>query len=145
MSHVSLEGAQEWQALVAALEAAGVEVLTADAQGLPEPCRPPFRPGFEPFSPAESDGDRSFRGVLGGFWEDEVFPNNWFSTHSDGRVVIYPMKVPSRAAEVREDVLSLVRRRFKLQEIHFGPVFSRFEPFSYYFLARIVMDVLIEM
>ena len=37
--------------------------------------------------------------------EDEVFPNNWFSTHSDGRVVIYPMKVPSRAAEIREEQL----------------------------------------
>ena len=73
MSHVSLEGAQEWQALVAALEAAGVEVLTADAQGLPEPCRPPFRPGFEPFSPRfrcrkrrGSKLSRRFRWLLGG-------------------------------------------------------------------------------
>lgn len=28
---------QEWQSLVSALEAAGVEVLTAEAQGLPDP------------------------------------------------------------------------------------------------------------
>lgn len=28
-----------------------------------------------------------------------VFPNNWFSTHADGRLVIYPMFTPSRRAE----------------------------------------------
>lgn len=42
--------------------------------------------------------------------QDEVFPNNWFSTHSDGRVVLYPMKVPSRAAEIRFDIVETVRR-----------------------------------
>ena len=43
-------------------------------------------------------------------FQDEVFPNNWFSTHSDGRVVLYPMKVPSRAAEIRFDIVETVRR-----------------------------------
>ncbi|MBK8338568.1 MAG: amidinotransferase [Flavobacteriales bacterium] len=28
-----------------------------------------------------------------------VFPNNWFSTHADGTVVLYPMCTPSRRAE----------------------------------------------
>jgi hypothetical protein len=28
-----------------------------------------------------------------------VFPNNWFSTHADGSVVLYPMCTPSRRAE----------------------------------------------
>jgi hypothetical protein len=28
-----------------------------------------------------------------------VFPNNWFSTHADGQLVIYPMFTPSRRAE----------------------------------------------
>ena len=28
-----------------------------------------------------------------------VFPNNWFSTHADGSVVIYPMLTPSRRRE----------------------------------------------
>ncbi|MBL7950941.1 MAG: amidinotransferase [Flavobacteriales bacterium] len=28
-----------------------------------------------------------------------VFPNNWFSTHADGTVVLYPMLTPSRRAE----------------------------------------------
>src|SRR5688572_19450513 len=28
-----------------------------------------------------------------------VFPNNWFSTHADGSVVLYPMCTPSRRVE----------------------------------------------
>lgn len=28
-----------------------------------------------------------------------VFPNNWFSTHADGTVVLYPMQAPSRRRE----------------------------------------------
>ena len=35
--HGRCPAAQEWQSLVSALEAAGVEVLTAEAQGLPDP------------------------------------------------------------------------------------------------------------
>jgi hypothetical protein len=45
---------------------------------------------------------------------DALFPNNWVSFHADGRVVLYPMLVPSRRAEVRETVaaeLGLVGRR----------------------------------
>lgn len=30
---------------------------------------------------------------------DAIFPNNWFSHHSDGRLVIYPMLAPNRRAE----------------------------------------------
>ena len=82
---------------------------------------------------------------------DEVFPNNWFSTHGDGQLVIYPMKarkavfrsrwpgsgkqklkiapleavfwgwapglqVPSRAAEIRPDIVERVRKEFDLAE-----------------------------
>ncbi|MEO0420805.1 MAG: arginine deiminase-related protein [Pseudomonadota bacterium] len=35
---------------------------------------------------------------------DAVFPNNWFSTHADGRFVLYPMLAPNRRAERRADV-----------------------------------------
>ncbi|MEM9383764.1 MAG: arginine deiminase-related protein [Pseudomonadota bacterium] len=35
---------------------------------------------------------------------DAVFPNNWFSTHADGRLVLYPMLAPNRRAERRADV-----------------------------------------
>lgn len=34
---------------------------------------------------------------------DAVFPNNWFSTHPDGTVLIYPMEVASRRREIRPD------------------------------------------
>ena len=43
---------------------------------------------------------------------DAVFPNNWFSTHADGTVVLYPMLAPARRAERRPDVLlELVERQ----------------------------------
>ncbi|MEL7538896.1 MAG: arginine deiminase-related protein [Pseudomonadota bacterium] len=35
---------------------------------------------------------------------DALFPNNWFSTHADGRFVTYPMLAPSRRAERRDDI-----------------------------------------
>ncbi|HRD52790.1 MAG TPA: arginine deiminase-related protein [Flavobacteriales bacterium] len=33
-----------------------------------------------------------------------VFPNNWFSTHDDGTLVLYPMLTPSRRAERDPDL-----------------------------------------
>ena len=30
---------------------------------------------------------------------DSIFPNNWFSTHSDGTLVLYPMFAPNRRLE----------------------------------------------
>jgi hypothetical protein len=36
---------------------------------------------------------------------DAVFPNNWFSTHADGSVVLYPMHAPNRRDERRFDLL----------------------------------------
>ena len=30
---------------------------------------------------------------------DSIFPNNWFSTHADGTLVLYPMLAPNRRAE----------------------------------------------
>src|SRR5690606_32657695 len=43
---------------------------------------------------------------------DAIFPNNWFSTHDDGTVVLYPMHAPSRRAEVRPDVIDALATRF---------------------------------
>lgn len=37
---------------------------------------------------------------------DAVFPNNWFSTHPDGRLVLYPMEAESRRREVRPEFAS---------------------------------------
>ena len=30
---------------------------------------------------------------------DEIFPNNWFSSHPDGKLVLYPMAAPNRRLE----------------------------------------------
>lgn len=34
---------------------------------------------------------------------DEVFPNNWFSTHEDGTLILYPMFAPNRSLERMSD------------------------------------------
>jgi hypothetical protein len=36
---------------------------------------------------------------------DAVFPNNWFSTHADGTLVVYPMATPMRRGERRVEAL----------------------------------------
>ena len=40
---------------------------------------------------------------------DEVFPNNWFSTHADGTLVRYPMLAPNRRLERRDDLVDALR------------------------------------
>ena len=36
---------------------------------------------------------------------DSIFPNNWLSTHADGRVVLYPMEAENRRTERRTDIV----------------------------------------
>lgn len=36
---------------------------------------------------------------------DSIFPNNWISTHNDGRVVLYPMEAENRRTERRADII----------------------------------------
>ena len=48
---------------------------------------------------------------------DAVFPNNWFSTHEDGRVVLYPMYNPSRRAERRRDLIERLRKSYQVTEV----------------------------
>lgn len=36
---------------------------------------------------------------------DAIFPNNWMSTHADGRLVLYPMQVANRRPERRPDII----------------------------------------
>ena len=43
---------------------------------------------------------------------DAVFPNNWFSTHADGRLVLYPMRSPIRRLERREELIAELRARY---------------------------------
>lgn len=48
---------------------------------------------------------------------DSVFPNNWFSTHADGRIVVYPMHATNRRAERRHDVLEHLRAEYRVREL----------------------------
>ena len=48
---------------------------------------------------------------------DSVFPNNWFSTHSGGHVAVYPMYSPNRRPERRQDVLDMLKHRYRVQDI----------------------------
>lgn len=48
---------------------------------------------------------------------DAIFPNNWITTHEDGKVILYPMMAPSRRLERRLDVVSLLKKKFKVNEV----------------------------
>ncbi|OOG71726.1 citrulline utilization hydrolase CtlX [Algoriphagus sp. A40] len=49
---------------------------------------------------------------------DAVFPNNWFSTHPDGKLILYPMFSPNRRLERRKDIVELlIHSGFKVNEI----------------------------
>lgn len=48
---------------------------------------------------------------------DSVFPNNWFSTHAGGYVAVYPMYSPNRRAERRQDILEMLKTRFRVLEV----------------------------
>jgi len=39
---------------------------------------------------------------------DSIFPNNWFSTHETGELVLYPMCAPNRRLERKEGVMNLI-------------------------------------
>lgn len=42
---------------------------------------------------------------------DALFPNNWFSTHPDGTLVLYPMRAENRRRERRPPVVGWLRDR----------------------------------
>ncbi|WP_416171359.1 arginine deiminase-related protein [Algoriphagus boritolerans] len=49
---------------------------------------------------------------------DAVFPNNWFSTHPDGKLILYPMFSPNRRLERRKDIIEqLMHLGFQVNEI----------------------------
>ncbi len=43
---------------------------------------------------------------------DAIFPNNWFSTHSSGSIITYPMKAASRQLERREDIVDSLTDKY---------------------------------
>jgi len=48
---------------------------------------------------------------------DAVFPNNWFSTHHDGRVALYPMHSAARRTERRRDVIDHLRKHYRVTDV----------------------------
>lgn len=48
---------------------------------------------------------------------DSVFPNNWFSTHEDGRIALYPMFSPNRRGERRPDIISALGAAYGVSEV----------------------------
>ncbi|MDF2177632.1 arginine deiminase-related protein [Aliiglaciecola sp. CAU 1673] len=79
----------EFDAMVEKLCALGVNILTL---------------------PVEKDGPKT---------PDAVFPNNWFSTHDDGELVLYPMAVENRRMEVQPQRLRqcLTGAGFNIQSV----------------------------
>jgi hypothetical protein len=48
---------------------------------------------------------------------DAVFPNNWFSTHHNGRIALFPMYSKLRRGERRQDIVEELRRTYQVTEV----------------------------
>jgi len=48
---------------------------------------------------------------------DSIFPNNWFSTHEDGILVLYPMFAENRRAERKQVFLDSIKKNFNYKNI----------------------------
>src|SRR5690606_28712283 len=49
---------------------------------------------------------------------DAVFPNNWLSTHADGKLILYPMASPLRRTERRKDIVEkLIHSGYRVNDI----------------------------
>lgn len=48
---------------------------------------------------------------------DSIFPNNWFSTHASGELVLYPMFAPNRREERKPAVLEYLKNEYKPAKI----------------------------
>ena len=48
---------------------------------------------------------------------DSIFPNNWFSSHLTGELVLYPMFAPNRRQERKRKVLELLRRKMNHRKV----------------------------
>jgi len=55
---------------------------------------------------------------------DAVFPNNWISTHDDGRIVLFPMYSALRRRERRQDIVEELCKHYRVTDVI---DYSRFE------------------
>jgi hypothetical protein len=83
---LTLAARKEFDAAVATLRAAGVNVHV-------------FEDTAEPEKP------------------DAIFPNNWISTHHDGRVALFPMYSALRRRERRQDIVEKLRKDYSITQV----------------------------
>jgi hypothetical protein len=48
---------------------------------------------------------------------DAVFPNNWISTHDDGRIALFPMYSALRRRERRQDIVEELRKHYRVSDV----------------------------
>src|SRR5438105_342654 len=48
---------------------------------------------------------------------DAVFPNNWISTHHNGRIALFPMYSALRRRERRQDIVEELRKHYRVTEV----------------------------
>jgi hypothetical protein len=48
---------------------------------------------------------------------DAIFPNNWFSTHADGTLCLFPMFAENRRLERKQTVLDALKNKFDVKHI----------------------------
>lgn len=48
---------------------------------------------------------------------DSIFPNNWFSTHSSGELILYPMFAKNRRHERKSQVLETIEEHFRSHKV----------------------------
>jgi hypothetical protein len=72
---------------------------------------------------------------------DAIFPNNWISTHDDGRIVLFPMYSALRRRERRDDIIYELRKHYRVTEV---VDYSNFERKGYFLegTGSLVLDYL---
>ncbi len=48
---------------------------------------------------------------------DSIFPNNWFSTHEGGTLVLYPMFAGNRRLERKPEVIDYIKKEFDVKRV----------------------------
>ena len=48
---------------------------------------------------------------------DSIFPNNWFSTHSTGELILYPMFAENRRDERKPQILKTIKEHFSSHKV----------------------------
>jgi hypothetical protein len=48
---------------------------------------------------------------------DSIFPNNWFSSHFSGELVLYPMFAPNRRQERKPHIIELLKRNMNHRKV----------------------------